>query len=102
MKLNKILSILFTLCIVVVAAIFTLTNTYSAKNKLLMENVEALANYIKTQSCLPSAFFNANEGAPSQYTICAKGTTSSESLPCPSSDQRGYADSGAVYYVCTR
>ena len=44
MKLNKILSVLITLSVVAVAAVFTFTNPPSGKDGLLMENVAALAN----------------------------------------------------------
>ena len=49
MKLNKILSILFTLCIIFVAAVFTFTHTTSAEDQLLKANIEALANELPTE-----------------------------------------------------
>ena len=44
MKLNKTLSVLVTLSIVAVAAVFTINHTTSAECELLKANIEALAN----------------------------------------------------------
>jgi len=44
MKLNKILSVLITLSAVAAVAVFTVVNTSSTKNSLLMENIAALAD----------------------------------------------------------
>ena len=42
-KLFKTLSVLITLCFIIAITLFTVTNTYSAEDQLLMENVAALA-----------------------------------------------------------
>ena len=91
MKLNKIISILFTLCIIFIAAIFTFTHTTSAEDQLLKANIEALANVGESQLCWESGVFDSQKSL---------GICNSDHTKCVQTSNKTYPATGGVQKFC--